>query len=75
MNLNATVDAVTARIRERSAATRSAYLRQLDAAATRDRGADRLGCANVAHAVAALPANNKLRVVAHKAPNIAIINA
>ncbi|MFO1246070.1 MAG: phosphogluconate dehydratase [Ramlibacter sp.] len=75
MNLNATVDAVTARIRERSAATRSAYLRQLDAAAARDRGANRLGCANVAHAVAALPANDKLRVVAHKAPNIAIINA
>ncbi len=75
MKLHLTLDAVTQRIRQRSERSRSAYLRQLDAAAARDRGADRMGCANVAHAFAALPANDKLRVVAHKAPNIAIINA
>ncbi len=75
MKLNSVVSAVTERIRERSAPRRSAYLQQLDQAAGRDRGADRLGCANVAHAFAALPANDKLKVVAQKAPNIGIVNA
>ena len=34
-----------------------------------------MGCATVAHAFAALPGNDKLRVVAEKAPNIGIVNA
>jgi phosphogluconate dehydratase len=41
----------------------------------RQRGADRMGCANVAHAIAALPQNDKLRIVEKKAPNIAIVTA
>ena len=77
------VDAVTRRIRERSASTRSAYLAQIDAAANRDRGADRMGCANVAHAFAAMPDADKTRVtglsgvkiVAEKGANIGIVNA
>src|SRR4051812_2721820 len=75
MKLHPVLEAVTQRIRERSAPTRSAYLDRIDAAANRDRGSDRLGCANVAHAFAALPANDKLRVVAERAPNIAIVNS
>ena len=75
MKLHPQVDQVTQRIRERSSATRSAYLAQLKAAASRDRGADRMGCANVAHAFAALPANDKLKVVAKKSPHFAIVNA
>src|SRR6187402_1918240 len=74
MKLNPVVQAVTQRIRERSAGSRSAYLARLDEAAARDRGADRMGCANVAHAFAGLPANDKFRVVAERAPNIAIVN-
>jgi phosphogluconate dehydratase len=66
---------VTARIRERSAPTRRAYLEGVDAAASRPRGSERMGCANVAHAFAALPANDKLRVVAQRAPNIAVVSA
>ena len=66
---------VTQRIRERSAATRAAYLARVDATIHRARGADRLGCANVAHAFAALPANDKLRVVAQRAPNIGVVTA
>ena len=69
------LQAVTQRIRERSAASRSTYLARVDAAAARDRGADRLGCANVAHAFAGLPSNDKLRVVAERAPNVAIVNS
>ncbi|MBX3657448.1 MAG: phosphogluconate dehydratase [Ramlibacter sp.] len=75
MKLNATVTQVTHRIRERSAPARTAYLHRLDEAAGRERGADRMGCANVAHAFAGLPANDKFKVVAEKAPNIAIVNA
>ena len=55
MTLHTTVAAVTARITERSRPTRQAYLHQVDAAAGRDPGAQRLGCANVAHAFAAMP--------------------
>ncbi len=75
MKLNTIVEQVTQRIRERSAVTRQAYLERVDIAANRPRGADRLGCANVAHAFAALPSNDKFKVVAEKAPNIGIINA
>ncbi len=75
MKLHSTVEAVTQRIRERSQVTRRAYLARLDQAANRKPGAERLGCANVAHAFAALPVNDKLRVVAEKAPNIGIVTA
>jgi phosphogluconate dehydratase len=66
---------VTQRITERSAAHRAAYLRRVDAAIHRPRGADRMGCANVAHAFAALPANDKFRVVAERAPHIGVVTA
>jgi phosphogluconate dehydratase len=75
MKLNSTVEAVTQRIRTRSEPTRSAYLAQLAEAAARKPGVQRLGCANVAHAFAALPGNDKLRVVAERAPNIGIVTA
>jgi phosphogluconate dehydratase len=74
-SLHPTVASVTERIRRRSARTRAAYLAHVDALRTRPRGAERLGCANVAHAFAALPANDKLRVVAERAPNIGVVTA
>jgi phosphogluconate dehydratase len=67
--------AVTQRIRERSATLRAAYLQRVDAWGARPRGADRMGCANVAHAFAALPGADKLRIVAERAPNIGIVTA
>jgi len=75
MKLNTTVNAVTQRIITRSQPTRSAYLAQLQADARRPPGAQRMGCANVAHAFAALPGNDKFKVVAEKAPNIGIVTA
>jgi len=83
MTLHPILAAVTARITERSRPTRQAYLQQVDAAAQRDPGAQRLGCANVAHAFAAMPeadksratALDKIKVVAPRAPNIGIVNA
>ncbi len=75
VQLHPVIDAVTRRIRQRSAAARTDYLARVDALRARPRGADRMGCANVAHAFAALPANDKLRVVAERAPNIGIVTA
>jgi phosphogluconate dehydratase len=66
---------VTERIRERSAPTRNAYLQRIEKMSQRNRGADRMGCANVAHAFAAMPSNDKFKVVVEKAPNIGIVTA
>ncbi len=66
---------VTERIRERSRPTRAAYLQRVDSIINRPRGPDRLGCANVAHAFAAMTSNDKLRVVVEKAPNIGVVTA
>jgi phosphogluconate dehydratase len=73
--LHPTLALVTDRIRARSAATRSAYLMRLERLAGRPPGSERMGCANVAHAFAALPQDDKFRVVAQKAPNIGIVTA
>ncbi|MDO9092936.1 MAG: phosphogluconate dehydratase [Rubrivivax sp.] len=73
--LHPVVQAVTRRIVQRSAPTRSAYLARIDRLVGRPPGADRMGCANVAHAFAALPANDKFRVVVQKAPNLGVVTA
>ncbi|RYF28944.1 MAG: phosphogluconate dehydratase, partial [Comamonadaceae bacterium] len=75
MSTHATVLAVTDRIRERSRSTRTVYLERLREIRARDRGSDRMGCANVAHAVAGAPANDKLRIVAERGPNLGIVTA
>ncbi|XVJ70279.1 MAG: phosphogluconate dehydratase [Rhizobacter sp.] len=66
---------VTARIVERSRSTRSDYLQRVDQAAQRPRGSDRMGCANVAHAFAALPGQDKFKVVVERSPHIGIVTA
>ncbi|MEY3134735.1 MAG: Phosphogluconate dehydratase, partial [Pseudomonadota bacterium] len=85
MTLNATVAKVTARIAQRSQSLRAAYLEQVNAAAARQPGADRLGCANVAHAFAAMPDADKSRATGlasipvvsatTRGPNIGVVNA
>ena len=73
--IHATVASVTARIIERSRPTRAAYLDQLHAASTRSRSTDRMGCANIAHAVAGLPLDDRFKVITERAPNIGIVTA
>ena len=73
--MNPTVQRVTERIVERSRPLRQAYLAGEQAQIDRPRGADRMGCANVAHAFAALPGADKFRVVAEKAPHIGVVTA
>jgi len=66
---------ITERISEKSRPTRTAYLERVALMKKRDRGSDRLGCANVAHAIAALPKDDKFKIVAERAPNLAIVTA
>ncbi|MGM9480369.1 phosphogluconate dehydratase [Roseateles sp. NT4] len=73
--MHATLDQVTERIRERSAKLRADYLARIAKMSGRQRGFERMGCANVAHAVAALPSNDKLRIVAEKAPHLGVVTA
>lgn len=66
---------VTRRIQARSVPTRSAYLEQVDAMASRPPRVGQMGCANVAHAFAGLPVPDKLRIVEEKGPNVGIVTA
>ena len=74
--LNDTVERVTRRITERSSALRSAYLATVQAQ-ERSHSTQRagMGCANMAHTTAALPAADKLVIHAERAPHVGIISA
>ena len=69
------IEEITQRIEEKSKPTREAYLARIDSMKNRAKGTDRLGCANVAHAIAALPQDDKLKIVEKKSPNIGIVTA
>jgi len=73
--LHPAIGEVTRRITERSAPLRSAYLARVARNGRRAPGTERMGCANIAHAFAALPPNDKFRVVAEKAPHLAVVTA
>ncbi|MDQ3060507.1 MAG: phosphogluconate dehydratase [Pseudomonadota bacterium] len=75
MALHSAVSDITARIAERSRSTRSAYLAQLQADSARPPSLDRMGCANLAHAVAGMPLDDRFKVVVERRPNIAIVTA
>ncbi|MEP6771261.1 MAG: phosphogluconate dehydratase [Polaromonas sp.] len=73
--LHPVISDITARIAARSQPTRSAYLAQLRAASTREPSLDRMGCANVAHAFAGMPLDDRFKVVTERKPNIGIVTA
>ena len=75
MALHSAVSDITARIAERSRPSRSAYLAQLQADANRPPSMDRMGCANLAHAVAGMPPDDRFKVVTERRPNIGIVTA
>ena len=56
--MNNRIADLTDRIRERSQAQRAAYLGRMARLMDRPPGAQRMGCANVAHAFAALPGDS-----------------
>ena len=73
--MKASILDITRRIQQRSQPLRQAYLARLQRLADRPPGAQRMGCANVAHAFAALPADQRFRVVAERAPHLAVVTA
>ncbi|MEO7953589.1 MAG: phosphogluconate dehydratase [Polaromonas sp.] len=75
MALHSAVSDITAHIVERSRPDRSAYLAQLDADSNRAPSMDRMGCANVAHALAGMPLDDRFKIVTERAPNIGIVTA
>ena len=75
MALHPAVSDITARIKERSRPTRDAYLAQLQADSNRKPSMDRMGCANIAHAVAGMPLSDRFKVVTERRPNIGIVTA
>ncbi len=66
---------VTERIALRSAPIRQAYLARIDRLLARPPSQERMGCANVAHAFAAMPRDQRFRVVAERAPHIGVVSA
>jgi phosphogluconate dehydratase len=66
---------VTERIRQRSLATRQAYLDMLSAAKRPGAYRAGMGCANIAHAFAAMPASDKLVLNQERQPNIGVVTA
>ena len=73
--LHPTVERVTARLADRSATTRTAYLERIDSAAGLGPARARLGCANLAHGFAASAPEEKLALRGTVKPNVAIVTA
>ena len=73
--LHPVVAEVTARIVERSRATRADYLRRMDAAAASGVARGKLSCANWAHAFAGQPVRDKLVAMGGQQPNIGVVTA
>ncbi|MGH3950206.1 MAG: phosphogluconate dehydratase, partial [Pseudonocardiaceae bacterium] len=66
---------MTERLAERSAASRSAYLTRIRAAAAEGPARGSLGCANLAHGFAASAPADKQALRRNLKPNIAIVSA
>ena len=66
---------ITARIVERSKATRSAYLKQMDAAYLDGVHRSTLSCGNLAHGFAACNTHDKQELAADITPNLGILTA
>lgn len=73
-NLHPTVAAVTERVVCRSAPSRRAYLDAMDRSRAGRKARTHLGCANVAHVVAAM-GEDKPAILAARGPNLAIVTA
>jgi len=75
MPVNPVIAKVTARIAERSRATREAYLDKIDRAKGHGPHRKRLSCGNLAHGFAACGADDKATIRANARANIGIVSA
>ena len=73
--LHPTLEQVTQSIRDKSKTSRAEYLQTVQTLLQRPDAQDRMGCANLAHAWAPLPHNDKLRLRVEKAKNIGVVTA
>ena len=73
--LHPVLQAVTQRIAERSADLRQSYLAHLQQAGRPGPYRAGMGCANAAHAFAAMPSNDKLVLRQERQPNLGIVTA
>lgn len=73
--MNRTVELVTDRIRARSKELRAAYLARATAMAERTHSAQRMGCSNVAHALATIPRDERFKIIRERAPNVGVVTA
>ncbi|MBE2261412.1 MAG: phosphogluconate dehydratase [Burkholderiaceae bacterium] len=73
--LHPEIERITRRITERSQRGRAAWLDNVAAQHKAGRQRAGMGCANLAHAFAALPASDKLSVREERAPHLAIVTA
>ncbi len=69
------IEAVTQRIRERSRATREAYLERIASAASAGTHRGVLSCGNLAHGFAACAPGDKAALAGDRTPNLGIISA
>ena len=74
MTLHATIAAVTERIIERSAPTRSAYLERMRAAASKGPARAHLSCSGQAHAYAAA-GEDQMKLATESAGHLGIVTA
>ncbi len=75
MTATAAIEAVTARIRERSKPSRELYLARLDKAAGRGPHRTVLSCGNLAHGFAACSPGDKAALAGDRAANLGIITS
>ncbi|MEN3109686.1 phosphogluconate dehydratase [Uliginosibacterium paludis] len=75
MALHPILSDVTERIAARSKERRARYLAHIEAAIPGSPYRGQLGCTNLAHGFAASPADDKLRIMSVKAPNLGIVTA
>ncbi|MCR6684764.1 phosphogluconate dehydratase [Pseudoxanthomonas sp.] len=75
MSLHPKIEAITERIRQRSAPSRAAYLAGIDEAVRQGPNRKPLSCANLAHVFAACGDTDKARLRADVTPNLGIITA
>lgn len=75
MSIHPQLAAITARIRERSRASRADYLAHIDAARGNGPARGALGCGNLAHGFAACGSDDKAQLRSGISPNIAIVSA
>ncbi len=73
--INATLAAVTEKIILKSAPFRAKYLGRIEAAAKSEPGRKGMSCTNLAHAFAASPRDDKLKLHVARTPNVGIVSS